>query len=59
VYVTAPTIGKKMMKRAQRAFAPPEWSFRRKLSIINRMTHVMNMTHAKKMNSVQIPSQNV
>ena len=48
-----------MMKRAQRAFAPPEWSFRRKLSIINRMTHVMNMIHAKKMIIVQIASQNV
>ena len=59
VYVNAPTMGKKMMKRAQRAFAQPEWSFRRKLSIINKMTHVMNMIHAKKMIIVQIASQNV
>jgi hypothetical protein len=59
VYATAPTTGKKMMRRAHRAFAPPEWSVRRKLSIINRMTHVMNMIHAKKMIIVQIASQNV
>ena len=48
-----------MMKRNHSAFAQPEWSLRRKLSIINRMTHVMNMIHAKNTIIVQIASQNV
>ena len=48
-----------MMNRAQPAFAPPPWSLRRKLSIINMITHVMNMIQAKKTNIVQITSQNV
>ena len=47
------------MKRAQSALAQPDWSFRRKLSIINRMTHVTNMIHAKKTIIVHIASQNV